>query len=217
MIVEIVTFTFPTGHDRESELEAVRGVVGKWAANQDLVRKHFLWASARPKAPAPASISGPRSRPRKRAHDDEWREGREEAHRRLSDDPLFRSCMALVDNKQRHHHRVGGRAESARGNSDARVESDRSCMSDIRLAVDRFHPASRRAGQTIRNAMQRELTATLGTAGATHVRFLFGFPFAVLFLLGLMADHRRLAAVAAVRILAVGGARHGRADRSPPR
>ena len=42
------------------------------------------------------------------------------------------------------------------------------------------------AGQTIRNAMQRELTATLGTAGATHVRFLFGFPFAVLFLLTLM-------------------------------
>lgn len=38
------------------------------------------------------------------------------------------------------------------------------------------------AGQTIRNAMQRELTATLGTAGATHVRFLFGFPFAVVFL-----------------------------------
>ncbi len=43
------------------------------------------------------------------------------------------------------------------------------------------------AGQTIRNAMQRELTATLGTAGATHVRFLFGFPFAVIFLFGLMA------------------------------
>ena len=30
--------------------------------------------------------------------------------------------------------------------------------------------------QTVRNAMQRELTGTLGTAGATHVRFLFGFP-----------------------------------------
>lgn len=42
------------------------------------------------------------------------------------------------------------------------------------------------AGQTIRNAMQRELTATLGTAGATHVRFLFGFPFALVFLCGLM-------------------------------
>jgi len=43
------------------------------------------------------------------------------------------------------------------------------------------------AAQTARNAMQRELTATLGTVGATHVRFLFGFPFALLFLFGLMA------------------------------
>jgi drug/metabolite transporter (DMT)-like permease len=36
------------------------------------------------------------------------------------------------------------------------------------------------AAQTARNAMQRELTASLGTAGATHVRFLFGFPFALI-------------------------------------
>ena len=43
------------------------------------------------------------------------------------------------------------------------------------------------AGQTVRNAMQRELTASLGTVGATHVRFLFGFPFALLFLAGVMA------------------------------
>jgi drug/metabolite transporter (DMT)-like permease len=41
--------------------------------------------------------------------------------------------------------------------------------------------------QTLRNDMQRELTGTLGTAGATHVRFLFGFPFALIFLLGLIA------------------------------
>ncbi len=39
-------------------------------------------------------------------------------------------------------------------------------------------------GQTARNAMQRELTTTLGTVGATHVRFLFGFPFALVFLAG---------------------------------
>ncbi|MFN3656101.1 MAG: EamA family transporter [Pseudolabrys sp.] len=39
------------------------------------------------------------------------------------------------------------------------------------------------AAQTARNAMQRELTATLGTVGATHVRFLFGFPFALLIFL----------------------------------
>ena len=38
------------------------------------------------------------------------------------------------------------------------------------------------AAQTARNAMQRELTATLGTVGATHVRFLFGFPFALILL-----------------------------------
>ena len=40
------------------------------------------------------------------------------------------------------------------------------------------------AAQTARNAMQRELTVVLGTVGATHVSFLFGFPFAVLFLAG---------------------------------
>jgi len=40
--------------------------------------------------------------------------------------------------------------------------------------------------QTVRNAAQRQLTATLGTVGATHVRFLFGFPFALLFLFGVL-------------------------------
>ena len=53
------------------------------------------------------------------------------------------------------------------------------------------------AGQTARNAMQRELTASLGTVGATHVRFLFGFPFALLFLAG-VADLLRLRAAAPV-------------------
>jgi drug/metabolite transporter (DMT)-like permease len=38
------------------------------------------------------------------------------------------------------------------------------------------------AGQVLRNAQQKELTATLGTVGATHVRFLFGLPFGLLFL-----------------------------------
>jgi len=41
-------------------------------------------------------------------------------------------------------------------------------------------------GQTARNAMQRELTARLGTVGATHVRFLFGCPFALLFLVAVL-------------------------------
>src|SRR5215510_6421652 len=38
------------------------------------------------------------------------------------------------------------------------------------------------AAQTVRNAAQRELTTTLGTVGATHVRFLFGLPFGLVFL-----------------------------------
>jgi drug/metabolite transporter (DMT)-like permease len=38
------------------------------------------------------------------------------------------------------------------------------------------------AGQVLRNAQQKELTASLGTVGATHVRFLFGLPFGLLFL-----------------------------------
>lgn len=40
------------------------------------------------------------------------------------------------------------------------------------------------AAQTARTAMQRELTETLGTVGATHVRFLFGLPFGLCFLAG---------------------------------
>ncbi len=43
------------------------------------------------------------------------------------------------------------------------------------------------AAQTVRNATQRELTTSLGTAGATHVRFLFGLPFALVFLLIVLA------------------------------
>lgn len=39
------------------------------------------------------------------------------------------------------------------------------------------------ASQAGRNAVQRSLTASLGTLGATQVRFLFGLPFALLFLL----------------------------------
>ena len=46
------------------------------------------------------------------------------------------------------------------------------------------------AAQTARNAMQRELTTSLGTVGATHVRFLFGFPFAILFLIGTEIDYQ---------------------------
>ncbi|MCC6981795.1 MAG: DMT family transporter, partial [Bauldia sp.] len=43
------------------------------------------------------------------------------------------------------------------------------------------------ATQTARNATQRGLATTLGTVGATHARFLFGFPFALIILAGVVA------------------------------
>ena len=42
------------------------------------------------------------------------------------------------------------------------------------------------AGQVARNAMQRQLTGPLGTWGATNIRFLFGFPFALAFFAGVL-------------------------------
>jgi drug/metabolite transporter (DMT)-like permease len=49
-------------------------------------------------------------------------------------------------------------------------------------------------GQVARNAMQRSLTGPLGTWGATNIRFLFGFPFSLVFLavvLLVSGDHVR--------------------------
>lgn len=43
------------------------------------------------------------------------------------------------------------------------------------------------AAQTTRNAMQRNLTEKIGTVGATQVRFFYGFPFALVFLAGVLA------------------------------
>jgi drug/metabolite transporter (DMT)-like permease len=42
------------------------------------------------------------------------------------------------------------------------------------------------AAQTVRNATQRELAQKLGPLAATHVRFLFGLPFALVFFAGVM-------------------------------
>lgn len=50
-----------------------------------------------------------------------------------------------------------------------------------------FTTVAAAAAQSLRNALQRGLTASLGTIGATNVRFLFGLPFAALFLFTLMA------------------------------
>lgn len=43
------------------------------------------------------------------------------------------------------------------------------------------------AAQVVRNGLQSNLTAKIGTLGATQVRFIFGLPFAVLFLVAALA------------------------------
>jgi len=62
------------------------------------------------------------------------------------------------------------------------------------------------AAQTARNAMQSGLTGSLGTLGATQVRFLYGFPFALLFLLvAALAAHSGVPAPSARFLAFTGG------------
>ena len=98
MIVEIVTFSFPKGHDRASELEAVRGVVGKWAANKELVRKHFLWGVGEAEGTGAGFYIWPSIEAAERAHGDEWRET---VKKRTGSYPTIRyfDLLALVDNE----------------------------------------------------------------------------------------------------------------------
>ena len=53
-------------------------------------------------------------------------------------------------------------------------------MADTALWIGAALTAS--VAQTARNATQASLTAAIGTVGATQVRFVFGLPFALLFL-----------------------------------
>ena len=62
------------------------------------------------------------------------------------------------------------------------------------------------AAQTARNAMQSSLTASLGTIGATQVRFLYGFPFAVAFLVIVTVAAGETPPAANARFLAFTGA-----------
>ena len=99
MIVELVTFAFPKNHDRASELDGVRGVVGKWAANKELLRKHFLWGIGEAEGTGAGFYIWPSVEAAKRAHDDAWRES---IKARTGGYPTIRyfDLMALVDNER---------------------------------------------------------------------------------------------------------------------
>lgn len=42
MIAELVTYQLPPTMTREEALAGARATIGKWSANPDLLRKHFL-------------------------------------------------------------------------------------------------------------------------------------------------------------------------------
>src|SRR5918997_4132611 len=68
----------------------------------------------------------------------------------------------------------------------AREWQERRGLKDIMSASLLWIPVTlaAAAAQTARNATQRRLTERIGTVGATQVRFLYGFPFALIALIG---------------------------------
>jgi len=98
MIVEIVTFNFPAGHDRAKELEAVRGVTAKWAANTDLVCKQFLWGVGEAEGTGAGVYVWPSIEAAEKAHSEEWFEA---VKKRTGGYPTIRyfDLLAQVDNE----------------------------------------------------------------------------------------------------------------------
>src|SRR6185437_763352 len=78
------------------------------------------------------------------------------------------ACVARVDPVQRARH-------------GARPFADLAFMFSIASLWIPFTLIAA-LGQVARNAIQKQLTSPLGTWGATNIRFLFGFPFSILFL-----------------------------------
>lgn len=112
MIVELVTFALPDDWDRARELDAVRAVVPKWAANPELVRKHFLWGLGEDAGSGAGLYIWPSIEAAQRAHDHEWLIA---VRKRTGGDPAIRyfDLMALVDN-------VGGVATEWTAEGEAR-------------------------------------------------------------------------------------------------
>lgn len=98
MIAELVTFTFHSPWDRARELEAVKGVVPKWAANPELVRKYFLWGLGEDTGTGAGFYIWPSIEAAQRAHNEEWREA---VKKRTGGYPTIRyfDLLAVVDNE----------------------------------------------------------------------------------------------------------------------
>lgn len=74
MILELVTFNSPAGWDRAKTLEDAKHVIGKWAANKELVRKHFLLGLGEMEGTGAGVYIWPSIEAAQRAHNAEWQE-----------------------------------------------------------------------------------------------------------------------------------------------
>ena len=74
MILELVTFKTPAGWDRARVLEDAKHTIPKWAANRDLLRKHFALGFGADEGTSAGIYIWPSAEAAKKAHDQEWRE-----------------------------------------------------------------------------------------------------------------------------------------------
>lgn len=100
MIVELVTFKSPAGWDRSRVLEGAKTVVPKWAANRELLRKHFLLGMGDTEGEGAGLYIWPSVEAAKKAHNDEWRNS---IRKRTGGDPTIRyfDLLLLVDNERK--------------------------------------------------------------------------------------------------------------------
>ena len=71
MIVELVTFTSPSGWPRERVLDDAKATIPKWTANRDLLRKHFLMGIGEAEGTGAGIYIWPTVEAAKQEHNDE--------------------------------------------------------------------------------------------------------------------------------------------------
>ena len=96
MIGELVKYPAPDGITRDEMIEDARSVIAKWQAEENLVRKHFLWSDDKKwcygfylwKSRAAAE----------KAHDSEWKKAVEERTGTVPEISYFDAFM-ILDNE----------------------------------------------------------------------------------------------------------------------
>lgn len=74
MILELVTFKTPGGWDRARVLEDAKHTISKWAANPDLLRKHFALGMGADEGTSAGIYIWPSVEAAKKAHNEDWQE-----------------------------------------------------------------------------------------------------------------------------------------------